>query len=152
MPTAYWNCLSARICALASSLCVSDNDGDISKLEFRVNIRKLGLSEAEATTQQIDKLFETYDINHNNTLQTNEMRTILQALKAAVGAERTQKASVLRNAAIYRRTSEAYRYASELTLGHEKETTEHERLKPGTPASRLGELLKTRNVKIAVIA
>ena len=41
-----------------------NNDNQISKLEFRVNVRKIGLSETTATTQQIDSLFDSLDLDN----------------------------------------------------------------------------------------
>lgn len=124
-----------------------NNDGDISKNEFRVNVRKLGLEVVDG--KDLDKLYDELDKSGDGTIDTAELKSALLQLQndASVVVERGQLAEKVASYAITAaealescaREAAAYEAASQ-ELAHMKENRSAE--------SRLGALLTTRNVKI----
>ena len=125
--------------------------GEISKHEFRVNVRKLGLSEKQATTKELDELFESLDIDGSGALETSEMRLALKRLQEEVADVKGQYAYVQVRADSIRQVAAAYDGARLDTLAFEKAEIMLDEMRGGSVASRLGALLKSRNVKVSEI-
>ena len=128
-----------------------NNDGDISKQEFRLNVRKLGIKDADATTKQLDDLYESVDFDGSDALDMKEIKTAVETWKAeAVNA--IELAAFHKIIVASKRTvAEAFRTAADVTALYEAEQREHEALREGTLAYRLGSLLKQKNVKVAEV-
>ena len=118
-------------------------------MEFKVNVRKLGLTEAIASSSEVDALYESLDEDGSGSLDINEMKTALKQMKEA---ERDVKGRFARKAAYVERLRQAAAKFGEAVAVTQVSEAEQERLqmmRGGTTASRLGELLKFRNVKVA---
>ena len=128
-----------------------NNDGQINKLEFRVNVRKLGLSEAMATTQQIDSIFDGFDADRGGQLELSEIKAGLKRLQNQVSAVRERAASVGERAEVLRKLAQLYQDAIGETENYNIERHNYEQMVlngTSTPSMQLGFLLKTRTVKV----
>ena len=125
-----------------------NGDGDISKPEFRLNLKKLGLEKEDGL--EIDRLFDSLDGDKSGSIDIPELRAAFKKLqddaKQAGGQEgrNTQKAAGLRAVAA------AFRAAAAETEAWEEADKGLQALK-GNPsvAARLGNLLTSRNIKVA---
>jgi Ca2+-binding EF-hand superfamily protein len=125
-----------------------NRDGTISKQEFRLNVRKLGVSEKEALSKDIDTLYDEFDDDKSGAVDLSEMKTALKRLQAALATEKSQVTKTQKQVELYRWIAEEVEKAVADTEACEAEETTLAELKRGTTSTRLGELLKGRNVKV----
>jgi len=123
-----------------------NGDGNINKNEFRVCMRKLGLT---VDVKQIDDMFDEADVNLNGELDLQEVKIALKQMQAEAQAGDTQAAQARAAAAVYRQVAAVYKTAAEITLEYERATADLEaRKQVSTVDVRLGDLLAKRNVRI----
>jgi Ca2+-binding EF-hand superfamily protein len=88
------SCLTACACAIACEQKSWDRnqDGVISKQEFRLQVRNLGLSDHDLTpTKEIDELFDSVDLDKSGSLDLGQARLLLQKLKVQVSEAYAEK-------------------------------------------------------------
>lgn len=140
---------------LSKSIKVSDlvkewdrnNDGDVSKNEFRVNVRKLGLEVVDG--KDLDKLYDELDRSGGGSIDVADLKVALVQLQndARAVVERGQLAEKVASFAIT--VAEALEGAAREAAVYEAANLEVTSMKDNRSAeSRLGALLTTRNVKI----
>jgi len=123
-----------------------NKDGDISKSEFRINVKKLGLP---IDIGQIDGLFDSFDDDNSGSLEMPELKKALKGLKDEVRramelADRGKGAASGVCAVV-----DAYEAAYRMTVEFEAEETALAAMRlDQSVKSRLGALLKTRNIKM----
>ena len=123
-----------------------NKDGDISKTEFRINVRKLGMTD---DVHDIDKLYDELDESGDGSLDLGELRVALKKLQDDAGAAAKQGALVQEHAAGLLKVAEAFDLAAVDAEKVEMAEVQLERMKNNrSAASRLGALLTSRNVKI----
>lgn len=128
-----------------------NKDGTVSKLEFRINVRKLGLSEELANTQQIDTIFKWLDMDNGGSLDRVEIRAGIRKLEEDYKSLRVQNAAVHERAARLRELANHVKQAAEATELYEQEQQRREAMSALPAGLRLGALLQARNVKPADI-
>jgi hypothetical protein len=128
-----------------------NRDGDISKTEFRVNVRQLGLTEAEASGQQIDALYDSLDNDKSGSIDTEEMKRALARLKDSMRDVSRKEASKRAHAAEIRAVGALYEAAAVETVAYETEEVRLSNFRRGTIATRLGQHMKSRVVKVGQV-
>jgi Ca2+-binding EF-hand superfamily protein len=124
-----------------------NNDGDVSKNEFRVNVRKLGLEVVDG--KDLDKLYDELDRSGGGSIDVADLKVALVQLQndARAVVERGQLAEKVASFAIT--VAEALEGAAREAAVYEAANLEVTSMKDNRSAeSRLGALLTTRNVKI----
>ena len=129
-----------------------NGDGSLSKHEFRVNARKLGITEHMAPIRELDALFDSLDEDGGGELDVTELARALKRLRTMVSDVKGQYAYTAERAEVIRGVAETYDMAAHETLAHESGIEKLEELRQGTVASRLGDLLKNRNIKVSDMA
>ena len=127
-----------------------NKDGEISKQEFRLNVRLLGLSEAVATTKQIDSLYDKLDSDHSGSLDLKEIKLALRKLQEETSLVDQQEAQQKARAGGKRVVAEAFRQAVGATVAYEEGFTELEEMRANQDVgAKLGEVIKRRNIKVS---
>ena len=127
-----------------------NGDGDISKGEFRVNVRKLGMKDDDV--RDIDGLFDSMDDDHSGSLELGELKVALRKLQREQAAADASAARAIESAEERRTVAEAYKRAMEDTETYERAEADLKVRREHTSiSSRLGEVLATRNIKIGEV-
>lgn len=116
--------------------------------QFRINVRSLGLTEAMAAGLQVDALYDSMDLDNSESLSIDEMKQALQKLKSDVKDVGRQEAQNQERVAALRRVGQLYEGAAEATRVYEEEQQRLVAFKTGTVATRLGQQLKSRVIKV----
>lgn len=123
-----------------------NGDGDISKPEFRIAIRNLGL---DIDGKEVDALFESLDADKGGSLDLRECRLALKKWQRDASDADGRGASVKRHATQLRQMASELQEAAEVTRVYEAEEEILKQMRGHVPiASRLGSTLKGRGVKI----
>ena len=128
-----------------------NGDGDITKAEFRVNMRKLPIA-AKIDVAEIDALFDSLDTDHGGELDMGELKAALKKLLAEAKAFNKGTRQGNAKSAEVRSVKAKFEAALELTLAYEKLEKELDDERTGlSTAARLGAQLKLRNIKIGQV-
>ena len=123
-----------------------NGDGNISKSEFRIHIRKLGL---DADGSASDELYDAMDDDGSGALTLLKIKAALQKLQDAADSAQKQSAFVGSRRDGYARIASAFEAAAEETAKVDVAEKELASLRNNrSVASRLGSLLSLRNIKI----
>ena len=128
-----------------------NQDGDISKQEFRINVRKLGLTEKMATSIQLDQLYNSLDLDGSGQLETSEVRVALKRLQGEASNVAGEKARRLAHCANLKQVATLYRDARQAAIElREAELVHREKKQPlgDSVDVRLGALLKQQQIRI----
>ena len=124
-----------------------NKDGDISKTEFRINVRKLGMTDVDV--HDIDNLYDELDESGDGSLDLGELKVALKKLQDDAGLAAKQGGLVQAHAAGLMKVAEVFESAVADADTLETAEKELEHMKNNrSSASRLGALLTSRNVKI----
>lgn len=123
-------------------------NGVISKMDFRRNIRALGLVDTSSSVE-MDQLFESLDSDHGGALDATELRAAFQHMRDAAAASTASGSSAKELIKTLREHAELTMHAAELTESAEAAETASFKAKSKLPVEqRLGLLLAKRNIKV----
>ena len=133
-------------------------DGTITKGEFRMHIRGLGIRAKSASNEAVNNLFEEWDDDHSGALDMNELEVAFKSLhkswneqEAKLGAARLRKQQELEQLRKRARAAkEALRAQSECEAAAESLRALNEEIQRDI-AIQLGGLLYRRNIKAGEI-
>ena len=122
-----------------------NHDGDISRQEFRLHTRKLGL---EAETQSVDDLYDSLDLDGSGSLDIEEMKEALKSMQADVKTVKHNVARVEEFASSMRGVAERFRGAAADTAAVEAARRRLESIREAarddTTAARLAAAVKSQ--------
>lgn len=122
-------------------------DNNINLLEFRINVKKLELE--GVTMKHIDSLFESLDLDGGGSLDIRELNAAFVGLKEAARDAIERGDLGRRHATDLRVVCEVYEEADKATSAFEVTEADLQYARESqSTGSRLGALLKTRNLKI----
>lgn len=128
-----------------------NHDGDISKQEFRLNVRKLGLLEGEANTKELDALYESLDSDGSGALDLEEMKHALKGLQSNARVAQGQRKRTLEWVEKLRDVAALFGAAAADTVTYEVEKQKLDEMRrtlaDGSPANALGLLFKKQGIK-----
>jgi len=128
-----------------------NHDGDISKQEFRLNVRKLGLLEGEASTKELDALYESLDVDGSGALDLEEMKYALKGLQSNARVAQGQRKRTLEWVEKLRVVAALFGAAAADTMTYEVEKQKLDEMRrtlaDGSPANALGLLFKKQGIK-----
>ena len=127
-----------------------NRDGEISLQEFRLNVRKLGLTEKEAPTKEIDSIYHSIDLDGSGTLDMKEVKVALKKLQEehATVDQREEQQRV--RASSKRRLAESFSNAVAATIDFEEASKVLAKMRDDQDmGAKLGELIKRRNIKVS---
>ena len=129
-----------------------NNDGDISKQEFRLNVRKLGMGDADATTAQLDALYDSLDLDGSGNLDIGEMKEALKALQADVKEVVGRNKRLTDYVADLRAVADLYKASVADADGFQKAKISQDRVKRagtnGSPPQMLATLFKKKGLNV----
>ena len=121
---------------------------DISKQEFRLNVKKLGL---DAPTQEMDELYDSLDLDGSGSLDLGEMKAALKKMQDDVRHVRESVSRVQAHVANMREVVALFKVAAKETevveLHRRKLEAMRECARDG-PATKVAATMKAKNVKI----
>lgn len=124
-----------------------NGDGEISRAEFRLAVTDKKNLHVQASTAEIDALFDSFDADKGGSLDLSELKPCLQALQDAVAASlgAEMQAQIVLNA--LRARADALSAAKQTMEEHEAKSAELAQRKSGAHlATRVASELKDRNI------
>ena len=129
-----------------------NRDGDISKQEFRLHTKKLGL---EASTADIDALYDSLDLDGSGSLDTDEMKEALKRMKDNVKHVKASVELVIEAAKDLAATAPLLRAAAEdmhlVEAARLRLETMRQESKDDSTISKVVAIIKAKNLKIGDI-
>ena len=126
-----------------------NRDGDISKQEFRLHVKKLGL---DADTGQIDALYDSLDLDGSGSLDTDEMKEALRKMQEDVRNVKDSVNRVLEHVANMRKVIVLFQTAANNTLVVEAARFRLDAMraavKEDSAASRIANTLTAQDLKL----
>ena len=131
-----------------------NKDGDISKQEFRLHTKKLGLDQTHSTAD-IDSLYDSLDLDGSGSLDVSEMKAALKRMQEDVKNVNDSMKRIYAHAKAMRAVAELFTQAAKDMLVVENAKQRLETLREATSdtsaAYRVAETIKKRNLKIGDI-
>lgn len=126
-----------------------NRDGDISKQEFRLHVKKLGL---DTNTAKIDALYDSLDLDGSGSLDTEEMKEALRKMQDDVRNVKDSVNRVLEHVINLRKVIDLFKTAAALTLAVEANRFRLEAMraavKEDSAASRIAATLEARGLTL----
>ena len=118
---------------------------------FRLNVRKLGLSDKEAATAELDLIYDDLDLSGDGSLDINEMKIALKGLQQNAHLATAAKARTKEWVSDLRKVSKLYRASAADTEDYEMKAKQLEQLRHCTqysnsPATFLAMLFKKNRI------
>ena len=127
-----------------------NKDGDISKQEFRLHVKKLGMDTA---TPDIDALYDSLDLDGSGSLDLDEMKFALKRMQDDVRNVRESVKRVLEHATQLREVAGLFRTAvvntHTLEAARRRLEAMREVAREESPAVRLAAAMTAKNLTIA---
>jgi len=130
-----------------------NGDGKISKMEWRVQIRKLPGCQHD-DVHKIDELFAKFDSNDNDFIEPKELEPALAVWRDASKDADTRLEDIRRRVTELRAVAKELRRVARITAELEAEDAKLAQMKGVEPTltSRIGKVLTLRNMRAADIA
>lgn len=130
----------------------TNNDGKITKPEWRLHIKKIAGCE-KANVHDCDDLFAKFDADSGGDITTKEMEIAFDKWLAAAAAKEKATEAVRAVSDTYRAAAALLRNAARETVVMEAKENELSQLMSGEPtlSGRIGRVLSSRNLKTGVI-
>lgn len=126
-----------------------NRDGDISKQEFRLHVKKLGL---DAGTTEIDALYDSLDLDGSGSLDTDEMKEALRKMQEDVRNVKDSVNRVLDHVTNMRKVIVLFNTAANNTLNVEAARFRLDAMraavKEDSAASRIANTLSAQDLKL----
>lgn len=120
-----------------------NRDGQISRMEFRTNIRTL-LGDSNIDTGEIDKLFASLDLDNDGSIDSDELKQALKKLEQRTAKAAKSENGVYSVAAEYRRRAEAALECAAVLQKAEAAKQEYEKISKNSIGAELGALLRKK--------
>ena len=126
-----------------------NGDGDISKMEFRQNVRKMLGSKVEV--KEVDKMFDELDADKGGSLDLAELRQAFKKLQDKAASAATSAGSVGEQAEFFRRRADLARRSVEPVRAHEKAKKELTKLQDNQSlGARIGSWLFGKQIATVI--
>ena len=123
-------------------------DGNVSKQEFRLNIRKM-FEKEKADAREIDLLFAAIDEDKSGKLELQEVTAAMKKLKDAASNAKGQMATAKEQAGAINEVVEHIKRVIHVTKRSEEAKEQLETMRNGTVGSKLGDYINIKNMKVA---
>ena len=131
----------------------TNKDEKISKMEWRVHIRKLPGCQNDSI-HKIDELFDKFDLNKSGFINAEELEPALAAWRKHTEDIETEAAEIRNRCSELRTVAKEIRRVARITAELEAEDAKLALMKGNDPTlqSRIGKVLTLRNMKLADIS
>uniref|UniRef100_A0A7S2IJD3 EF-hand domain-containing protein n=1 Tax=Haptolina brevifila TaxID=156173 RepID=A0A7S2IJD3_9EUKA len=127
-----------------------NNDGSVTKQEFRLSIRKL-FGKTKVDTKEVDSLFQRLDADGGGALNTSELKSAFKSLKDTASNSEEKTASQKATAEKFRQRAEQYRELAAVAHQSEQAATKLLETRKGTVGSKVGAAINAKNTKLSDI-
>ena len=134
------------------SVLDKNNDGTISKMEFRQALRNLGLMDGKRyTAKDVDALYMELDKDGSKDLDLNEIQGALKALRLEAKEVAEKQSIKMRVVEMWRARAQETREAAEVVATWEQAVKDLQTVLVPTAEAELGSVLARKNLKPADI-